>query len=195
MGAAAARLADVAIFTNDNPRSEDPLAILGEMLAGALAVPPAARAHVIVEPDRGAAIGIAIAGAGKGDVVLIAGKGHERGQYVAGKVIPFDDREAAAGALADRSTARQRHDQLRRTSDPADRWSSSLTLAGAEPDLIADLGAIVDGAGGHRLAPGGGRQAVRRAAGRAGGRARVRRCGGSGGRGGRARLAADGDPR
>ncbi len=102
MGAAAARLADVAILTSDNPRSEDPLAILAEMLAGALTVPQAARAHVIVEPDRGAAIGLAIAGAGKGDVVLVAGKGHERGQYVAGAVIPFDDREVAAGALADR---------------------------------------------------------------------------------------------
>ena len=102
MGAAATRLADVAILTSDNPRSEDPLAILAEMLAGALTVPQAARAHVIVEPDRGAAIGLAIAGAGKGDVVLVAGKGHERGQYVADTVIPFDDREAAAGALADR---------------------------------------------------------------------------------------------
>jgi len=102
MGAAAARLADLAIFTSDNPRSEDPLAILAEMLAGALTVPEAARAHVIIEPDRGAAIGLAIAGAGKGDVVLVAGKGHERGQYVAGAVIPFDDREVAAGALADR---------------------------------------------------------------------------------------------
>jgi UDP-N-acetylmuramoyl-L-alanyl-D-glutamate--2,6-diaminopimelate ligase len=102
MGAAATRLADVAILTSDNPRSEDPLAILAEMLAGALTVPQAARAHVIVEPDRAAAIGLAIAGAGKGDVVLVAGKGHERGQYVADTVIPFDDREAAAGALADR---------------------------------------------------------------------------------------------
>jgi len=100
MGAAAAELADVAIFTSDNPRSEDPLAILAEMLAGALSVPLADRAHVIIEPDRAAAIGAAIAGASKGDVVLIAGKGHERGQYVAGQVIPFDDREVAAHALA-----------------------------------------------------------------------------------------------
>jgi len=101
MGSAAAELSDVAIFTSDNPRSEDPLAILGEMLAGTLAVPVADRAHVIIEPDRAAAIRMAISGAAKGDVVLIAGKGHERGQYVAGQVIPFDDREVAAQVLCD----------------------------------------------------------------------------------------------
>jgi UDP-N-acetylmuramoyl-L-alanyl-D-glutamate--2,6-diaminopimelate ligase len=103
MGAAAAGLADVAILTSDNPRSEDPLAILAEMLAGALTVPLADRAHVIIEPDRGAAIDLAIASAGKGDVVLIAGKGHERGQYTAAAVLPFDDREAAGSALARRA--------------------------------------------------------------------------------------------
>jgi UDP-N-acetylmuramoyl-L-alanyl-D-glutamate--2,6-diaminopimelate ligase len=100
MGAAAASLAETAIFTSDNPRSEDPLAILAEMLGGALTVPAADRAHVIIEPDRAAAIGLAISGAGKGDVVLIAGKGHERGQYAGTSVIPFDDREVAAEALA-----------------------------------------------------------------------------------------------
>jgi UDP-N-acetylmuramoyl-L-alanyl-D-glutamate--2,6-diaminopimelate ligase len=99
MGAAAAGLADVAIFTSDNPRSEDPLAILAEMLAGAVTVPERGRAHVIIEPDRAAAIGLAMAGAGKGDVVLVAGKGHERGQYAGTSVIPFDDREVAAEAL------------------------------------------------------------------------------------------------
>jgi UDP-N-acetylmuramoyl-L-alanyl-D-glutamate--2,6-diaminopimelate ligase len=99
MGAAAARLADAAIFTSDNPRSEDPLEILAEMLTGALSVPQADRAHVIIEPDRAAAIRLAITGAGKGDVVLIAGKGHERGQYLASEVIPFDDREVAAEVL------------------------------------------------------------------------------------------------
>jgi UDP-N-acetylmuramoyl-L-alanyl-D-glutamate--2,6-diaminopimelate ligase len=100
MGAAAAELADVAILTSDNPRSEDPLAILAEMLAGTLTVPQGERAHVIIEPDRAAAINLAISGAGKGDVVVIAGKGHERGQYVAGQVIAFDDREVAAEVLA-----------------------------------------------------------------------------------------------
>ncbi len=100
MGAIAARLADVAIFTSDNPRSEDPLAILAAMLDGAIDVPQAQRAHVIVEPDRAAAIGLAIASAGRGDVVVLAGKGHETGQYVAGSVLPFDDRQVAMEALA-----------------------------------------------------------------------------------------------
>jgi UDP-N-acetylmuramoyl-L-alanyl-D-glutamate--2,6-diaminopimelate ligase len=114
MGAIAAELADMAIFTNDNPRSEDPLAILGDMLAGTLSVPPKDRAHVIVEPDRAAAIGMAIGGAGKGDIVLIAGKGHERGQYVGDLVIPFDDREVAARALAERASAERARIELAR---------------------------------------------------------------------------------
>jgi UDP-N-acetylmuramoyl-L-alanyl-D-glutamate--2,6-diaminopimelate ligase len=100
MGAAAARLADVAILTSDNPRSEDPLAILAEMLAGVLTVPEPQRARVIIEPDRAAAISQAVAMAGKGDVVVVAGKGHERGQDVGRSVIPFDDREVAAAAIA-----------------------------------------------------------------------------------------------
>src|SRR5215469_5983019 len=105
MGAAAAGLTDVAILTSDNPRSEDPLAILYEMLAGTLSVPQPDRAHVIVEPDRAAAIVMAVGSAAKGDVVLIAGKGHERGQYVGDRVIPFDDRDVAARALAGRAAA------------------------------------------------------------------------------------------
>jgi UDP-N-acetylmuramoyl-L-alanyl-D-glutamate--2,6-diaminopimelate ligase len=105
MGAAAARLADVAILTNDNPRSEDPLAILAEMLAGAIEVPQAERAQVAVQPDRAAAISLAIGSAAKGDVVLIAGKGHEHGQYIGGAVLPFDDREVAAEALQRRRAA------------------------------------------------------------------------------------------
>jgi len=100
MGAAAARLADVAIFTSDNPRSEDPLAILGEMLHGVLGVPQGERARLIIEPDRAAAIDLAVGRAGKGDVVLVAGKGHETGQYVGGAVLPFDDTEVTAAALA-----------------------------------------------------------------------------------------------
>lgn len=103
MGAAAARLADVAILTSDNPRSEDPLAILAEMLRGVLGVPQPERARVIIEPDRAAAIGLAAAMSGKGDVVLVAGKGHETGQYVAGTVLPFDDRAVTAAALTRRA--------------------------------------------------------------------------------------------
>ncbi len=100
MGAAAARLADVAIFTSDNPRSEDPLGILDEMLHGVLGVPHGERARLIIEPDRAAAIDLAVAMSGKGDVVLVAGKGHETGQYVGETVLPFDDAEVTAAALA-----------------------------------------------------------------------------------------------
>jgi len=99
MGAAAASLADVAVLTSDNPRSEDPLAILAAMLDGVLSVPQAQRARVIVEPDRAAAIGQAVSMAAAGDVIVVAGKGHETGQYVAGRVLPFDDREVTASAL------------------------------------------------------------------------------------------------
>ncbi|WP_405089135.1 UDP-N-acetylmuramoyl-L-alanyl-D-glutamate--2,6-diaminopimelate ligase [Microbispora sp. NBC_01389] len=107
MGEAAARLADVAILTSDNPRTEDPLAILAAMLEGALRVRQQERAHVVVEPDRAAAIRLAVGGASPGDVVVVAGKGHELGQYVGGEVIPFDDREVAAAALAERNRARR----------------------------------------------------------------------------------------
>ncbi|MEV7007693.1 UDP-N-acetylmuramoyl-L-alanyl-D-glutamate--2,6-diaminopimelate ligase [Streptosporangium sp. NPDC051022] len=102
MGEAAARLADVAVLTSDNPRSEDPLRILAEMMDGVLAVSPDERAHVIIEPDRAAAIELAIDRAGAGDVVVVAGKGHEQGQYVGGEVLPFDDRQVVAGAIVRR---------------------------------------------------------------------------------------------
>ncbi len=99
MGAAAAGLADVAILTSDNPRTEDPLMILDAMLDGVLSVSEAERARVIMEPDRAAAIAYAISLARAGDVVVVAGKGHETGQYVAGTVIPFDDRSVTRAAL------------------------------------------------------------------------------------------------
>ena len=98
MGAVARRLADVALVTSDNPRSEDPDAIIREVLAGAGDGP----AELRVEPDRRRAIADALALASAGDVVLIAGKGHERGQEVAGVVRPFDDREVAREVLAAR---------------------------------------------------------------------------------------------
>jgi UDP-N-acetylmuramoyl-L-alanyl-D-glutamate--2,6-diaminopimelate ligase len=104
MGAAAAALADVAILTSDNPRSEDPLEILSEMLHGVLGIPRGERARVIIEPDRAAAIGLAVGMAEKGDVVLVAGKGHETGQYVGDVVLPFDDRETSASALRGRAS-------------------------------------------------------------------------------------------
>jgi UDP-N-acetylmuramoyl-L-alanyl-D-glutamate--2,6-diaminopimelate ligase len=92
MGRIASELADVVIVTNDNPRSEDPQAIIDAIVAGA------AR-EVDVVPDRAAAIAQAIEQAREGDVVLIAGKGAEQGQEFADRTIPFDDREAARDAL------------------------------------------------------------------------------------------------
>jgi UDP-N-acetylmuramoyl-L-alanyl-D-glutamate--2,6-diaminopimelate ligase len=99
MGAALARLADTAVLTSDNPRSEDPLAILAAMLDGAVEVPAGQRGHVIVEPDRAAAVATAVAQARPGDIVLVAGKGHEQGQDIAGEVRPFDDREVLRAAI------------------------------------------------------------------------------------------------
>jgi UDP-N-acetylmuramoyl-L-alanyl-D-glutamate--2,6-diaminopimelate ligase len=92
MGEIASRLADLAIVTSDNPRSEDPNAIIEEILAGG------AR-PVEVEADRAAAIGLALAEAREGDVVVIAGKGHEQGQEFADRTIPFDDRDVSREAL------------------------------------------------------------------------------------------------
>lgn len=106
MGELAARHADVAVLTNDNPRSEDPWSILGAMVGGILTVPENERAHVIVEPDRASAIALAIGRARRGDVVVVAGKGHEQGQYVGGAVLPFDDREVVRRVLRERRERR-----------------------------------------------------------------------------------------
>jgi UDP-N-acetylmuramoyl-L-alanyl-D-glutamate--2,6-diaminopimelate ligase len=92
MGRLASELADVAIVTSDNPRSEDPQAIIDEIVAGATS-------GVEVEPDRARAIARAIELARDGDVVVIAGKGAEQGQQFAERTIPFDDRETARDAL------------------------------------------------------------------------------------------------
>lgn len=110
MGEAAVRLADMAYFTNDNPRSEDPLAIIAAMVEGVLKVPQAERAHLVVEPDRASAIALAIGRARRGDVVVVAGKGHEQGQYVAGEVYPFDDREVVRRELRRMNGHAQRGD-------------------------------------------------------------------------------------
>jgi UDP-N-acetylmuramoyl-L-alanyl-D-glutamate--2,6-diaminopimelate ligase len=93
MGEVAARLADVVVVTDDNPRGEDPAAIRAAVLAGAEAVPAAERAEIHEEGDRRAAIRLAVSLASAGDVVVVAGKGHETGQEVAGTVHPFDDRD------------------------------------------------------------------------------------------------------
>jgi UDP-N-acetylmuramoyl-L-alanyl-D-glutamate--2,6-diaminopimelate ligase len=97
MGAIAAEKADVVIVTDDNPRSEDPAAIRGAIIA---AVPGAREIG-----DRSEAITQAIADLAPGDVLLIAGKGHETGQTIGGKVVPFSDHEAAVRALKGEAAA------------------------------------------------------------------------------------------
>jgi UDP-N-acetylmuramoyl-L-alanyl-D-glutamate--2,6-diaminopimelate ligase len=95
MGQAAAAGSDFVVATSDNPRSEDPMAILAE-------VEPALKAsgiQYVIEPDRALAIRLALAAAAPGDVVLIAGKGHEKEQILAGRTIPFDDTETALTVL------------------------------------------------------------------------------------------------
>jgi len=104
MGEIAGRLADLPVLTSDNPRSEDPMAIIAGVEKGLIAAGrarignpkefaiAATRGGYIVEPDRRTAIAIALRIATAGDAVLIAGKGHEDYQLVAGRVLPFDDR-------------------------------------------------------------------------------------------------------
>lgn len=82
------RLADLTVITSDNPRTEDPLAIIGEVKRGM----PAGKSFRI-EPDRAEAIRLAVSSAGDGDIVLVAGKGHETYQEINGIRHPFDDRE------------------------------------------------------------------------------------------------------
>jgi UDP-N-acetylmuramoyl-L-alanyl-D-glutamate--2,6-diaminopimelate ligase len=94
MGAAAAGLADLVVVTSDNPRSENPERIIAEVVAGVTD-----RANLVVEPDRRAAIAVALASAESGDMVVIAGKGHEQGQEAMGRTVPFDDAEVARAAL------------------------------------------------------------------------------------------------
>jgi UDP-N-acetylmuramoyl-L-alanyl-D-glutamate--2,6-diaminopimelate ligase len=99
MGEAAAG-ADLAVLTSDNPRSEDPMAILETMAAGATeAVAAGAPAEVVVEPDRRCAIAEALRRARPGDVVVVAGKGHETTQALRDVTVPFDDREVVAALL------------------------------------------------------------------------------------------------
>ncbi|MCY7402512.1 MAG: UDP-N-acetylmuramoyl-L-alanyl-D-glutamate--2,6-diaminopimelate ligase, partial [Nocardioides sp.] len=102
MGEIAARLADVVVVTDDNPRTEDPAAIRAEVMAGARG----GAAEVLEIGDRRLAIREAVLRAGTGDVVLIAGKGHETGQEVRGEVHPFDDRVVAADEIRARGDVR-----------------------------------------------------------------------------------------
>jgi UDP-N-acetylmuramoyl-L-alanyl-D-glutamate--2,6-diaminopimelate ligase len=100
MGAIAAELADQLVVTSDNPRTEDPEQILADVVAG---IP--AGAPMVVEADRATAIARAIAGATAGDLVLIAGKGHEDYQILGTTKIHFDDRDEAVKALGAKQQA------------------------------------------------------------------------------------------
>ena len=113
MGGIAGRMADIAVLTSDNPRSEDPLAIIAEVEAGLTGeglsriTPQQAgvRTGYLVEPDRRAAIALALKTARSGDVVLIAGKGHEDYQLIAGRRLDFDDRVVVRSLVAGRAYA------------------------------------------------------------------------------------------
>ncbi len=97
MGRAGAELSDVAVVTSDNPRSEDPDSIIEQIRAG---IPESPHAQVVVDADRRAAIALALGRAAEGDLVVIAGKGHEQGQeFEEGRKIPFDDRDVARDEL------------------------------------------------------------------------------------------------
>ena len=99
MGRAGAELSDLAIVTSDNPRSEQPEAIIEEILAG-IDSALIGEGKVVVKPDRRAAIARALEAAERGDTVVIAGKGHEQGQeFEGGRKIPFDDRDVARDEL------------------------------------------------------------------------------------------------
>ena len=95
MGMAAAELSDFVVLTSDNPRSEDPLAIMNDALVGVRRFDT----PMVAEPDRAKAIRVAISEAHPGDAVLIAGKGHETYQVLKNETIHFDDRETAREVL------------------------------------------------------------------------------------------------
>jgi UDP-N-acetylmuramoyl-L-alanyl-D-glutamate--2,6-diaminopimelate ligase len=97
MGQAAGEGSDFVIATSDNPRSEDPRAILAEIEPGLKAT----HTPYTIEPDRAAAIALALREARPHDVVLIAGKGHEKEQILADRTIPFDDAEVALSTLSE----------------------------------------------------------------------------------------------
>ena len=99
MGPSAASASDVLIVTDDNPRSEDPAAIRAAMLAGVDEVPEDRRAEVHEVAGRRQALAVAVGLARPGDAVLVAGKGHETGQEIAGTVHPFDDRDVLREVL------------------------------------------------------------------------------------------------
>jgi UDP-N-acetylmuramoyl-L-alanyl-D-glutamate--2,6-diaminopimelate ligase len=95
MGEVAGQASDVVVLTSDNPRSEDPLLIINDVIVGVQRT----KAKLFVEPDRQKAIEVALDEARSGDIVLLAGKGHEAYQVLRDRTIDFDDREVARAAL------------------------------------------------------------------------------------------------
>ena len=98
MGEAAGRASDIVVLTSDNPRSEDPLLIINDVIVGAQRTP----AKLFIEPDRQKAIEAALDEARSGDIVLLAGKGHETYQVLRDRTIEFDDRAVARRILSQR---------------------------------------------------------------------------------------------
>ncbi len=107
MGEVTGRLSDLTILSSDNPRSEDPLKIISDLIVGLQKT----AGKYLIEPDREKAISMAMEEARSGDIVLLAGKGHENYQILADRTIAFDDREMARRALRERGFAGPRNDQ------------------------------------------------------------------------------------
>ena len=136
MGDVATRLADLAVLTSDNPRGEDPLAIIDEVRAGVH------RPDVlVVEPDRRAAIALALEAARPDVVVLLAGKGHETTQTIGTQTVPFDDRAIAFQLLGDLGRER-----------PARRGAPAQTMRGASVGARPEAGQTAGGGGGAPVA-------------------------------------------
>jgi UDP-N-acetylmuramoyl-L-alanyl-D-glutamate--2,6-diaminopimelate ligase len=95
MGEVAGRLSDLVVVTSDNPRSEDPLTIISDVVVGL----QKSQGKYVIEPDRERAIGLALDEARAGDIVLLAGKGHENSQILRDRTLPWDDAEKARQAL------------------------------------------------------------------------------------------------
>ena len=185
MGAAAASAADVVVVTDDNPRSEDPAAVRAAVRAGAHQAARRSGAVVLEVAGRRAAIAEAVRRAWPGGVVLLAGKGHEQGQEIAGVVHPFDDRSALRAALDEVAAARIEQtgetEQTERPSRPSRRASDDPRVAGGggrghrrATGRRCRTGPDDHRARGRRQPPGGTRGALRGAPRRADGRPRPR---------------------
>src|SRR6195256_6289088 len=107
MGEVTGRLSDLTILSSDNPRQEDPLKIISDIIVGMQKT----AGKYLIEPDREKAIGMAMEEARSGDIVLLAGKGHENYQILADRTFTFDDREMARRALRERGFKGPRSDQ------------------------------------------------------------------------------------